>query len=229
MGNFLHSQMQWWADQGFAPLDGPLRQALLGRCLRAGYSQPQAEDVAHWLSTLGQTPLPPLDCALPALTTQLTEMEFWLPLAPLSSSAVDALCQHYLLPGQARPALPQRQLHGMAMGFADLVFAHGGRYWVLDYKTNTLGPDGSAYTPTTLAAAMLQHRYDVQAALYTLALHRLLRQRLGAAYRPEDHLGGALYLFMRGLDGTWMQHLPIPSALLDALDALITAPAEACA
>ena len=142
---------------------------------------------------------------------------------------VDALCQHYLLPGQARPALPQRQLHGMAMGFADLVFAHGGRYWVLDYKTNTLGPDGSAYTPTTLAAAMLQHRYDVQAALYTLALHRLLRQRLGAAYRPEDHLGGALYLFMRGLDGTWMQHLPIPSALLDALEALITAPAEACA
>ena len=117
----------------------------------------------------------------------------------------------------------------MAMGFADLVFAHGGRYWVLDYKTNTLGPDGSAYTPTTLAAAMLQHRYDVQAALYTLALHRLLRQRLGAAYRPEDHLGGALYLFMRGLDGSWMQHLPIPSALLDALEALITAPAEACA
>ena len=57
----------------------------------------------------------------------------------------------------------------------------------------------------------------------------LLRQRLGAAYRPEDHLGGALYLFMRGLDGTWMQHLPIPSALLDALEALITAPAEACA
>lgn len=156
-------------------------------------------------------------------------MEFWLPLAPLSSSAVDALCQHYLLPGQARPALPQRQLHGMAMGFADLVFAHGERYWVLDYKTNTLGPDGSAYTPTTLAAAMLQHRYDVQAALYTLALHRLLRQRLGAAYRPEDHLGGALYLFMRGLDGSWMQHLPIPSALLDALEALITAPAEACA
>ena len=84
-------------------------------------------------------------------------------------------------------------------------------------------------TPTTLAAAMLQHRYDVQAALYTLALHRLLRQRLGAAYRPEDHLGGALYLFMRGLDGTWMQHLPIPSSLLDALEALITAPAEACA
>ena len=59
--------------------------------------------------------------------------------------------------------------------------------------------------------------------------NRLLRQRLGAAYRPEDHLGGALYLFMRGLDGTWMQHLPIPSALLDALEALITAPAEACA
>ncbi|MCP6484539.1 hypothetical protein NL492_27415, partial [Klebsiella pneumoniae] len=77
-----------------------------------------------------------------------------------------------------RPALPQRSLHGMLMGFADLVFCHEGRYWVLDYKSNHLGPDGAAYGREALARAMLHHRYDVQAALYLLALHRLLRSRL---------------------------------------------------
>jgi exodeoxyribonuclease V beta subunit len=41
----------------------------------------------------------------------------------------------------------------------------------------------------------------VQAALYLLALHRLLRARLGAAYRPAQHLGGALFLFLRGVAG----------------------------
>ena len=48
---------------------------------------------------------------------------------------------------------------------------------------------------------MLAHRYDVQAALYQLALHRLLRVRLGAAYRPAQHLGGTLFLFLRGVAG----------------------------
>lgn len=222
VGNFLHDQLQWWADNGFAPLTGPLHQALLRRCARAGYHPGQADDVAQWLAALAQYPLPGADASLPRLATVLTEMEFWLPLAPLSSADVDALCRQHLLPGHDRPALVPRQLHGMAMGFADLVFAHGGRYWVLDYKTNTLGPDGSAYTAPALAAAMLHHRYDVQAALYTLALHRLLRERLGAAYDPAQHLGGALYFFVRGLDGQAVQHLPIPPALLDGLDALIT-------
>jgi exodeoxyribonuclease V beta subunit len=100
----------------------------------------------------------------------------------------------------------------MLMGFADLVFEHDGRYWVLDYKSNQLGPDGRAYSPEALDAAMLHHRYDVQAALYLLALHRLLRARLGEAYRPEAQLGGALYLFLRGIDGPTRGtvHLPPP-------------------
>lgn len=75
----------------------------------------------------------------------------------------------------------------MLMGFADLVFHHAGRYWVLDYKTNHLGQDAAAYGPGALEQAMLEHRYDVQAALYLLALHRLLQSRLGAAYDPGNN------------------------------------------
>ena len=48
---------------------------------------------------------------------------------------------------------------------------------------------------------MAHHHYFVQYHLYTVALHRYLRWRLGAAYRYDEHLGGVLYLFLRGMDG----------------------------
>jgi exodeoxyribonuclease V beta subunit len=90
-----------------------------------------------------------------------------------------------------------------------------------------LGDSGAAYTADTLDAALAAHRYDVQAALYLLALHRLLRARLGAAYTPQQHLGGALFWFLRGIDGpqAGLCHLTPPTALLDALDAMLD-PAE---
>ena len=72
-----------------------------------------------------------------------------------------------------------------------------------------------------MATEMARHRYDVQAALYMLALHRLLQSRLGAAYRPATHLGGAVYLFVRGIDGpaSGVCLVPTVPALLDALAA----------
>jgi exodeoxyribonuclease V beta subunit len=136
---------------------------------------------------------------------------------------VDALCRQHLLPGVSRPKLPDAQLHGMLMGFADLVFEHQGRYWVLDYKSNHLGEGDAAYTETALNEAMAHHRYEVQAALYMLALHRLLRARLGSDYDPAQHLGGAVYVFLRGIDGPagGCCTLPAPLALLDGLDAML--------
>jgi exodeoxyribonuclease V beta subunit len=152
-------------------------------------------------------------------------MEFWLPAQRLHAREVDALCLQHLLPGVDRPQLPDAKLHGMLMGFADLVFEHQGRYWILDYKSNHLGADDAAYTPQVLSAAMAQHRYEVQAALYMLALHRLLRARLGAAYDPDLQLGGAVYVFLRGIDGPagGCCTLPAPRALLDGLDAMLGA------
>jgi len=220
-GNFLHDQLEWLAQEGFDRAEEPMvAEALARRISRTG-REAAAPDVVHWLQTLLRTPLPGLGAPLADLQRLLPEMEFWLPAEKLPVPELDALCQAHLLPGQPRPALTARELHGMLMGFADLVFEHDGRYWVLDYKSNQLGPDGRAYSPEALDAAMLHHRYDVQAALYLLALHRLLRARLGEAYRPEAQLGGALYLFLRGIDGPTRGtvHLPPPLALLDALDA----------
>ncbi|MDH0495311.1 exodeoxyribonuclease V subunit beta [Comamonas aquatica] len=237
VGNFLHDQLEWLAAEHFAlqPEDDPeasepLAARLLRRCERAG-RQAQAADALQWLRAVVHQPLAPLGVSLAQLgegDALLPEMEFWLPAQRLSAPRIDALCRQHILPGRPRPALPERELHGMLMGFADLVFQHGGRYWVLDYKTNHLGQDAAAYGAGALAQAMLEHRYDVQAALYLLALHRLLHSRLGAAYDPQKQLGGALYFFLRGLDGeaAGMQVLQPSLDLLQGLEALLDDRAE---
>jgi exodeoxyribonuclease V beta subunit len=220
-GNFLHDQLEWLATDGFV-LDAAKAERLKYRCENAGYTA-QADDVLQWLSRVVAQPLRGPNAPLNALGDLLPEMEFWLPAERLHARQVDALCQQHLLPGVNRPQLPDAQLHGMLMGFADLVFEHEGRYWVLDYKSNYLGADDAAYTAQALDAAMAQHRYEVQAALYMLALHRLLRARLGDAYDPAQQLGGAVYLFLRGIDGPagGCCTLPAPLALLDGLDAML--------
>ncbi len=226
-GNFLHDQLEWLAADGFT-LDAPKAERLKKRCENAGYTT-QADVVVQWLTRVVAQPLRGAGSPLNALSTLLPEMEFWLPAERLHAREVDALCQQHLLPGVSRPQLPDAQLHGMLMGFADLVFEHEGRYWVLDYKSNHLGADDAAYTTQALDAAMAHHRYEVQAALYMLALHRLLRSRLGEAYNPAQQLGGAVYLFLRGIDGPagGSCTLPAPIELLDGLDAMLNAEVKA--
>jgi exodeoxyribonuclease V beta subunit len=229
-GNFLHDQLEWLAGEDFKLRDNePLQQQLLRRCERQGWGN-RGPEVLEWLSKAVDVELPPLGVALSGLRGTLPEMEFWLPSEGLQAAQVDALCMKHLMPGRERPALPQRRLRGMLMGFADLVFEHEGRYWVLDYKSNALGATDAAYTQDAMERAMAAHRYDVQAALYLLALHRQLRSRLGEGYEPAEHLGGALYLFLRGV--AHPQHgcllVAPPVELLQALDdALVAADEEA--
>ena len=111
------------------------------------------------------------------------------------------------------------ELNGMLTGFADLIFFHGGRYHVLDYKTNRLGTRVSDYCGAALDEAMRDDFYPLQALIYTVALHRYLRQRLHV-YSPEQ-LGDSVYLFLRGVGlapgaGVWRRRWP--EALIHDLD-----------
>ena len=222
VGKFVHEQLAWLGENGFALSAQQTQDSLLQRCARQGWDAPRSADLLEWLSEVLVTPLPPLGVALPEIDTLLAEMEFWLPVERACAAEIDALCQQRILPGRARPELTERTLHGMVMGFADLVFHHAGRYWVLDYKSNVLGTDDADYTQQALEAAVLEHRYDVQCALYMLALHRLLRARLRTTYDPQMQLGGAIDLFLRGVRGpqSGCVHIPPDGVLLDALDAL---------
>jgi exodeoxyribonuclease V beta subunit len=108
---------------------------------------------------------------------------------------------------------------GFLQGFIDLVFERGGRWYVADYKSNRL----DRYHPEALDRVMLRSHYILQARIYLLALHRHLRAHL-PDYDPERHLGGVMYLFVRGFpeQGVWWDR-PCLKAL-DRLDALFQNP-----
>lgn len=225
MGNFLHDQLEWVGRDGFpAQLDTADCLRITQNATRAGWAD-HAPALIEWMQAILRTPLPTvtpdgLDGAraqsaaqpmLHQLPASVSELEFWIPARQLTPHALDAFCRQWAFAGQPRAQLSQRASHGMLMGFADLVFEAHGRYWVLDYKTNNLGASAQAYTPEALSHAMLHHRYDLQAMLYMLALHRLLQARLGPRYHPEQHLGGALYWFVRGLDAPSAGLLALPA------------------
>ncbi|MBP9904366.1 MAG: exodeoxyribonuclease V subunit beta [Rhodoferax sp.] len=232
-GTLLHDLLEWQAAQGWlaasAPADPALTQAWDASLARLGQRlnlEPQHGALLDpWIRAilLSNMPLAHKDkvsdaIQLGSIPTEhcWPEMAFTLPVQRLASQRLDQLIGQHLWPGQPRAALPRQALEGMLTGFMDLVFVHQGRYYVLDYKSNRL-PD---YSGVQLQQAMLAHRYDVQAALYVLALHRLLRSRLGPSYDYERHMGGALYLFLRGIDQPGGGLLPLqpPRALIEALD-----------
>jgi exodeoxyribonuclease V beta subunit len=138
---------------------------------------------------------------------RLNELDFDLPLGRLTAARIGTvLAQHLpaddLLAPWARAMAGGAYdfpLDGVLTGSIDLVARSDGgtRFWVADYKTNQLGRD-NPYGRADMAAAMAHHHYPLQAALYLVALHRMLRWRL-PNYEPHVHLGGAAYLFVRGM------------------------------
>jgi len=111
------------------------------------------------------------------------------------------------------PALGGQDLRGYLTGSVDVVLRVpvGGatRYLVVDYKTNWLGGlpgeggpplTSDSYRPEALCEAMGHSDYPLQALLYAVVLHRYLRWRL-PGYDPATHLGGVLYLYLRGMCG----------------------------
>ncbi|WP_368746952.1 exodeoxyribonuclease V subunit beta [Enterobacter cancerogenus] len=196
-GTFLHSL--------FEELDftQPVSEAWVEKMLQSGGYEAKWQPVlTEWVNAILQAPLTEEGISLSQLTAKdkQVEMEFYLPIAsPLRAEALDALIREYDPLSAGCPPLNFRQVQGMLKGFIDLVFRHQGRYYLLDYKSNWLGENSDAYTQQAMASAMQMHRYDLQYQLYTLALHRYLRHRM-ADYRYEDHFGGVIYLFLRGVD-----------------------------
>jgi exodeoxyribonuclease V beta subunit len=79
-------------------------------------------------------------------------------------------------------------------GFIDLVFFFDHKYYIVDWKTNWLGPDSSCYV--VLDEAMTAHDYWLQAALYSEALCRHVKQFDTSPF--EKIFGGVFYFFVRG-------------------------------
>ena len=230
-GDVVHGALErvdFAAWRGFAgDAVPPGQQDALVEAFRAeGYAQADIDDGLPLLGSLvGHTLAATLPggarlCDVPAASRR-AEMEFHFTLKDVPVDALLATVQAHGLLAERQGFGTRRTLDGLMTGKIDLVYAHDGQYFVLDYKTNRL-PD---YSPASLERAMHEGEYTLQAAIYTLALHRWLRFRMGDAYDYERCIGGVRYVFCRGVDarrapspGVHAQRLP--RALVDALDAL---------
>ncbi|MDE0661453.1 MAG: exodeoxyribonuclease V subunit beta [Gammaproteobacteria bacterium] len=131
------------------------------------------------------------------LERAVPEMEFHLPLEGLDRGRLgEALADH----GYDNPFAGSRSnIDGYLRGFIDLVVGHDGVWYVLDYKSNWLGNRLDDYRSAGISKAMRDHRYPLQYLLYLVALSRYLAGRL-PGYDYDQHIGGAFYLFLRGID-----------------------------
>ncbi|GAA5078001.1 exodeoxyribonuclease V subunit beta [Nocardia iowensis] len=195
------------------------------RC-RAAIDELMAEADPAVLSTallaVLRTPLGIGSLADIANRDRLNELEFELPLAggdaPGAESATlrqiaDLLRTHLptdndlFVYADHLATLDDIPLRGYLTGSIDAVLrvtdGPDPRFVIVDYKTNRLGTGDLTvehYTRDRMAAEMLRSHYPLQALLYAVALHRYLRWRL-PGYDPARHLGGARYLFVRGMIG----------------------------
>ncbi|HKN79239.1 MAG TPA: exodeoxyribonuclease V subunit beta [Lysobacter sp.] len=234
-GNVLHAALErvdfaaWRDAGGVIPIgqQAPLREALSS----GGYTEADSEDGLPVLARLVADTLNVVLpegvrlCDVPAAQRR-AEMEFHFSLQSVDVHAlIGTLHRHDVLRDRHAFGLRQR-LDGLMTGKIDLVYTvadgpHAGRTCLLDYKSNRL----PAYDAATLDAAMDDSEYTLQALIYTLALHRWLRFRLGADYDYDRHFGGVRYLYCRGLDPLdpaapgVHAHVP-PRALVESLDAL---------
>ncbi|MGK2868410.1 MAG: exodeoxyribonuclease V subunit beta, partial [Mycobacterium sp.] len=188
------------------------------------------EELAAALVPMHDTDLGPLAPGVTlrqiGLADRLRELDFEFPLAGGDTSTaefarladVGALLAEHLSADDpmasytdrlSSGALGRQPLRGYLSGSVDAVLrigeGSGAKYVVVDYKTNWLGVadiplTAADYGRERMVEAMLHSDYPLQALLYSVVLHRYLTLRL-PGYEPARHLGGVMYLFVRGMCG----------------------------
>jgi exodeoxyribonuclease V beta subunit len=226
-GTFVHHVLER-VDFADADLASAVGAAVATESLRRSTDIGSPGLLVEGLVAAIDTPLGPLagGASLRGLrrADRVDELSFELPLAggdrptgSVATSGIAELFDRHLDPDGPLRGYPPRllsqsletDLRGYLTGSLDLVFKIGtgydARFFIADYKTNRLAGPGEAltawhYRPEALDAEMQQAHYPLQAILYSVALHRYLRWRL-PGYSPGHHLGGVLYLFVRGMTG----------------------------
>ena len=252
-GSLVHAVLET-ADPGVADFAAELEDQVR-RQLRWWSVDVTAAELATALVPMNETSLGPLAGGLTlrqiGLRDRLRELDFEIPLAGgdvrgavpnVSVSDVGELLRAHLPADDpvgpcadrlTSAALGNQSLRGYLTGSIDAVLRlPDDRFLVVDYKTNYLGETAADYGPARLAEAMLHSDYPLQALLYIVVLHRFLRWRV-SDYDPARHLGGVLYLFVRGMCGvdtpvvdgrpcgvfSWQPPAELVVALSDLLDA----------
>jgi exodeoxyribonuclease V beta subunit len=170
-----------------------------------GFGKEYAPAVAEMVERALEVPVTAEGAGLRSVPERecLREMEFTFRLGRFRTEDVRRILADppHGLPEEFRQAatrMQEKDVAGFMTGAIDLLFRQGGKYYLLDYKSNFLGDSPSSYQLPRLREAMAREHYYVQYLIYTVALHRYLRQRV-AGYSYERDFGGAVYLFLRGM------------------------------
>ncbi len=205
VGIVLHGLLE---DIDFA--EGNLGSTCASVCRRLDLDEHWAPVLEDWLNDILQTPLDsasPIGRRLSGLTQadRLDELEFHFPLSVSGGLLAFLQTHRYVGPGNTSQRGQEiNHLEGLMTGMIDLVFRESGKFYIVDYKSNFLGPTAEDYAQTELAAAMDHHQYHLQHLIYSVALHRMLALKL-PDYDYNTHFGGTYYLFLRGMDGSSQQ------------------------
>ncbi|MEA1966762.1 MAG: UvrD-helicase domain-containing protein [Thermodesulfobacteriota bacterium] len=136
----------------------------------------------------------------------LSELEFYYPVKHISSLKLkDVFAKHgkkAFFHGtefvEKTGRLEFKPMQGFMMGFIDLIFSYNGKYYIVDWKTNNLGSGYEQYTIDNLKLSMVSSLYNLQYYIYSVALHKYLKERI-KDYDYSTHFGGVFYLYIRGI------------------------------
>ncbi len=177
------------------------RDLIEEKLVRHRFDQKWREGIFSMVKNVLTTPLS-MDIDAPVLQDitlerRLNELEFYFPLSAVKAGTVKAALAKWGLEYGADVDFSVGK--GFLKGFIDLVFEHKGRFYVLDWKSNYLGPQLSDYRGDVLNEVMVREKYVLQYLVYTVALHHYLAQRM-STYSYEKHFGGVFYVFLRGVN-----------------------------
>lgn len=192
-GNVVHSLLETISFQALAT-GSDIAQERDQTIRRYGLSLEKPESIDRLLRSIVTTPLSDdQDFCLKNIAPEscLKEMPFYLSMRENDTRSINRI----LAESPAYQPLTSKQMSGYLTGFIDLVCLYQGKYYVMDYKTNSLGD----YRSGSLQQAMREHNYALQYWLYSLVLDRYLRQRLHG-YEYSRYFGGIKYLFVRGMN-----------------------------
>jgi exodeoxyribonuclease V beta subunit len=206
-GSCLHAILE---NLDFTELGGENAEHLVAGWLRRfGFDDTWTLPVLKGITAVCQTPLKHDDETLSlskvSKAQRLDELEFYYSVPLLPPERLRALfvrhMEHSLLADEHGRLIGKEQWsnHGYMKGFIDLVFEWRGQLYLVDYKSNHLGNRFGDYGRPQLAVAIAEARYDLQYYIYTVTLHRYLKQRLQGNYDYDRCFGGVFYLFLRGM------------------------------
>lgn len=201
-GTFMHDLLEHLDFGDIAVGAEKVRGYVSQKLQQYGYAVEWLDTVMAMLQNVVNTPLVSGESGLLLSRVKseqrLPELEFYFPLAKSGKRSLQKIFAKHGIDERVGQHLDFHEVEGFLKGYIDLVFEYNGRYYVVDWKSNHLGRNLEYYQEENLREAMVQGMYILQYLLYTVALHQYLKTRI-PDYRYDEHFGGILYLFLRGV------------------------------